>query len=734
MTTTSRRLFALFVTLFAAGALHAQTATIAGRVVSSDEEAHPVAGATVRIAALGRGAIASAAGVFAIPRLEPGTYTLTVSSIGYAAIDTVVRVDAGDSVWLELAVDPEEHESEGVVVTGTRTQRTISDVPVRVEMVPQEEIEEKLLMSPANVAMLLNESTGMRVQTTSPTTGSANLRIQGLPGRYTAVLTDGVPNVGGLSSGFGLTELPPLNLRQVEIIKGAASALYGADAIAGVVNFITKDPTPVLEASALFNVTSQKGIDIAGYAGQSFGDVGATLMVSRNTQPRYDVDGDGFADVSEYARTSVSPKLVVRSHGGDMRLDVALGFLDEDRLGGSMRGEPVAEGSDAFYLESIASRRYSATAEWSWTQWKEAVAVKGAAMSLHRSARYGVRPFDADQRVGYGEAQYAIDLGEHRVLVAGVVSLDDFEDRSGAAGAARSYRYVVPGILAQEEWAVSQAWTVLASARVDRHNVYGTFITPRASIMFRPSHALTLRLGGGTGFKAPTIFVEEAEERGFQGVRLAADVRAERSTSATFDVNWRGALGDAVGAEINAAAYLTMLDDALVADDSIETGALVLRNATGTTTTRGAEVSVKMNVDDVKLSVGYTFLYALQNDQGVESELALNPRHSLGAILMWESEDLGARVGLEAYYTGAQRLVGHPTRSTSPSYWVTGLLLEKANGPARLFVNFENMTDTRQTRFDPIVSGDPSVAPVETVPVYAPLEGRVINGGVRFVF
>jgi iron complex outermembrane receptor protein len=133
-----------------------------------------------------------------------------------------------------------------------------------------------------------------------------------------------------------------------------------------------------------------------------------------------------------------------------------------------------------------------------------------------------------------------------------------------------------------------------------------------------------------------------------------------------------------------------------------------------------------------KLSAGYTFLYATEEDRGAVTEAVLNPRHSVGAVLFYENEDAGLKTGLETYWTGRQRLERNPYRSHSPSYFISGLIAEKALGHIRLFVNFENIFDTRQTRWDPILTGLPSGAP-RTVPIYAPLEGRVVNGGVRFV-
>jgi iron complex outermembrane receptor protein len=243
---TARFVFTLGLALLATIPLAAQTGQIRGEVTAGgaheedgektrpdragEQEAAPVVGATVRLDDLRRGAVTRSDGSFTITDVSAGVHRLLISSVGYRTVDTTVDLAAGGVLDLHIVMEPKEEEGEEVVVTATRTQRSIDDVPVRIEVVPQEEVEEKLMMSPSNVAMLLNESTGMRVQTTSPTTGTANLRIQGLPGRYTQILVDGVPNVGGLAAGFGLTELPPLNLRQVEIIKGAASALYGASA------------------------------------------------------------------------------------------------------------------------------------------------------------------------------------------------------------------------------------------------------------------------------------------------------------------------------------------------------------------------------------------------------------------------------------------------------------------------------------------------------------------------
>ena len=126
-------------------------------------------------------------------------------------------------------------------MTATRTTQRIQDLPIRVEVVPQEEIDEKLSMTPGDVAMMLTETNGLRVQVTSPSTGAANVRVQGLRGRYTEILSDGLPLYGQAGS-ISVLQIPPMDLGQVEIIKGVASALYGSSALGGVINLVSRRP------------------------------------------------------------------------------------------------------------------------------------------------------------------------------------------------------------------------------------------------------------------------------------------------------------------------------------------------------------------------------------------------------------------------------------------------------------------------------------------------------------
>ncbi len=192
----------------------------------------------------------------------------------------------------------EEGESEDIIVQGTRTRRRVQDEPIRVEVIGREEIEEKLLMRPGNIAMLVNETGGVRVQVTSPALGAANIRIQGMEGRYTQLLADGLPLYGGQASSLGVLQIAPTDLGQVEVIKGAASALYGPSALGGVINLISRRPGDSLEAELLANATTRDGQDLTAYLSTPVGrGWSASITGGAHRQSRHDLYEDGWLDI-----------------------------------------------------------------------------------------------------------------------------------------------------------------------------------------------------------------------------------------------------------------------------------------------------------------------------------------------------------------------------------------------------------------------------------------------------
>jgi iron complex outermembrane receptor protein len=250
---------------------------------------------------------------------------------------------------------------------------------------------------------------------------------------------------------------------------------------------------------------------------------------------------------------------------------------------------------------------------------------------------------------------------------------------------------------------------------------------PRLSVLFEPSQSLTFRLGGGMGYKTPTVFTEDAERVQFRNV-LPIDVDQtdlERSIGGNFDVNYKWTPFPGVVMTLNTLLFYTKIDDPMVLELT-DSGYYTFLQPDGYVDTRGAEVNLKVKYGDFKLFTGYTHANVKQHQNGTVADFPLVAKHRLNNVLMYEKEEK-FWVGLEAYYYSPQKL---STGETGQSYWIMGLMSEKKFGDKfSIFLNFENFLDTRQTRFDQIYTG--SLNDPQFTDIYAPVDGFVVNGGVK---
>ena len=254
----------------------------------------PVEGVLIRAA--GRSSQTDAAGNARLV-LPVGRQLLSLARIGYQPrqVNVVVVRDSVVAVKVEFVMDEMAEELEEIRVSTTRIERLAGESPIRVEVVDEMEVDENTLMSPSGITMLLNETPGIRVQAASPTLGTGSVRILGLPGQYTAMLADGLPLYGGSTSALGPLDVSPVDLHQVEIIKGAASALYGGQALGGVINLVSKPPTGKKEV--LLNRRTMGVTDAATWLSRRLSpETGVSLLASGTLQDDWDVDEDGWGD------------------------------------------------------------------------------------------------------------------------------------------------------------------------------------------------------------------------------------------------------------------------------------------------------------------------------------------------------------------------------------------------------------------------------------------------------
>jgi outer membrane receptor for ferrienterochelin and colicins len=659
---------------------------------------------------------------------EDGVVTLTVSGMatrilvraeGFPDAEQTVALVPGMTRTVAFLLGELPHHKEEITVAATRTDRRIDDQPLRIEVLQREEIEEKMLMTPGDIVMMLNEMGGMRVQATSPSLGAASVRVQGMRGRYTRFLSDGLPLFGDQPGGLGLLQIPPMDLGQVEVIKGASSALYGAGAMGGVVNLVSRRPGDEPERELLVNQTTRGGTDVVFWSEQPLTDrVGLTFLGGGHWQGRHDADGDGWADLPGYTRVVARPRVFWNDDAG-RSLFATAGLMREARRGGTLPdrrlpapGIPHPETLDTLRLDGgVVAQTVLGDGL--------VLTARGAASHVGHDHQFGDEVETDRHRSVFAETAVRGAAGRHTWVVGAAVEHDAFTPADVPAFA---YRYTVPGIFVQDDVDVA-AWLALSgSARLDRHSEYGWFLSPRVSALARHGE-WTARLSGGTGFFGPTALTEETEAAGLRRLAMPASLRAERGRSASFDLTHaRGPLSSTLTLFTSRVRHPVRV---------IREGAYAIVNDTAQVRNHGFELLGTWREEPVSVTASYAYVRAREGL--AREDVPLTPRHAAGLVAMLESEDAG-RIGLELYYTGRQRLEANPYRDDSRPYVILGLLAERVVGRYRLFVNGENLTGVRQSRWDPLLRPTRADDGRWTVDAWAPLEGRTVNAGVRIGF
>ena len=693
-----------FVICAFASAARAQTASVRLEIRSDGGVA---AGASVVVNGVEHRA--DEHGVLALD-LPPGQIEVVVVKEGFAPASVTFEIRTGETRTVAIDLQPQETMEEHVTVAATRTDKRIEDQPMRVEVLDREEIEEKLMMTPGDIVMMLNEMGGLRVQATSPSLGAASIRIQGMRGRYTRFLSDGLPLFGEQVGSFGLLQIPPTDLAQVEVIKGVASSLYGAGAMSGVVNLVSRRPGAEPQREALVNRSTRGATDgVFWYSAPLNANWGMT-----------DVNDDAWADLPRYARGVVRPRVFWDNHGGRSFFATA-GATWEDRSGGTMPGG-VLSATGAPYVEALDTRRFDGGASGQTLLGERyVVTARASAAYANQDHRFGETEERDRRRTAFAEVAVRTAVGRQIIVAGAAAEHDSLRPRDVPPF---GYAFTVPGVFAQDDVDVAKWLAVSMSGRIDVHNEFGTFVSPRVSALLR-ANGWSSRLSFGTGFFAPTPLTEETEAAGLSRLLIPSALKAERGRSASLDVT-RSA--GAVSATVT--LFASRVRDPIEVD---RTDTFVLRNLEAPATNAGVELLGTWRRAPFSATATYTYVNARERLDGTRVSVALTPRHSAGLVGMWERADRG-RIGLEWYYTGEQRLEANPYRERSAPYVLFGALVERRIGRYRLFINAENLGDVRQTDWDPLIRPARGADGRWTVDAWAPLDGRVVNGGIRVAF
>lgn len=552
---------------------------ISGHVVEDGTESG-IAYASILIVETGDGTMSNEEGRFEFRNMRPGKYTLRVSMVGYGTKTKEVTVNRDFVSVVHFKLKMEGVAIDEVVVSANRNEVSRRDAPVVVSVASMKLFE--TINSP-DLAKSLNYITGLRVENNCQNCAFPQVRINGLEGPYSQILMNSRPVVSSLSGVYVLEQIPVNMIERVEVVRGGGSALFGANAVGGTINIITKDPV-----SDSFSVNS----NMACYGGDSWEqNIGANAsLVSkdnsygiamysnyRNRNP-YDHDGDGFSELGKISMNTFGLRTFYRpSHMS--RLGLEYHTTNEFRRGGNKFDLEPHE-SDITEQTKHVINSGGVSYDIGWNAYKDKLSLYASVQHIDRDSYYGAQrdPYaygKTDDLTWVTGATYTGSIDKllfSPATFTGGVEFQENRLHDMMTGYKRDMRQDVriASVFMQNEWDID-LFTLLVGARVDKHNLIDDPIfSPRVNLLFKPGRALQARLTYSTGFRAPQAYDEDLHVTAVGGegvqIRLADNLKEERSNSFSGSVDWTVTLGH-WQANMLVEGFYTGLDKVFVLED-----------------------------------------------------------------------------------------------------------------------------------------------------------------------
>ena len=655
-----------------------------------------------------------------------GNHMLSFTAVGYQK--KWIKILLPDTNVIEIRLEKEQIELEEVtIISSTRNNQTIENAPIKVEVLDSEEMEEESTVKPADILGIIGDASGLQVQQSDAISGNANIRIQGLEGRYTQILRDGFPLYEGYSGGFGLTSVPPLDLKQIELIKGSASTLFGGGAIGGLVNLISKKPSSEQEGVITLNQTSLKETNFNNYFSKRYKKIGYSFYAGLTNRSSADVNKDGISDVSQNKTTVLHPRLFFYPNNST---NIVLGvtITNDEGFGGDMK---VIEGkgdSTHSYFQKNDVRRISGDIlfEKNFSD-NNKLTVKTSLSNYERKINTSSHYFKAEQMDYYSEIALLLKKKKSNWITGINFTGSHFSKLQGDIVYLKETKNNTVGIFTQYNYTIFKNTSIEAGLRDDYSDKYFNFLLPRIAIFKKINDHWGARLGVGAGYKLPNALSPQIKDYEIENILpINTSVQAEHSIGYNAEINYKKKWNNEKTLFINHAFFLTQINKPVIASE--DTSQLIsFSNALKPIVTKGFDTYVKLKVQDWEFYAGCTYTIAERKYLSNNQFMPLTPPFRMACMLTREIENKG-RFCIEASYNGKQYRVDY---SRTPAYFFMAAMAQiTLQKHIDLIINCENIFDYRQSKIEKLFSGNIS-NPVFN-PLWAPIDGRIVNACIKF--
>ena len=570
--------------------------------VVKDQDHNLLFGATVYNSLNGKSTLTNEEGVFSIASIK-GDNKLVISYVGYTP--KILNVDGNTTNIGTIAL--ENDSLEEVVISGTLRQVSKLKSAVQIELYSADFFR---ATPKASFFEAIEGINGVRPQLNCNICNTGDIHINGQEGANTMVLIDGLPLVSGLSTVYGLSGIPQSLIKQVEVIKGPASTLYGSEAIGGVINLITKLPENVHRFNIDAYTTSWGELNVDLGAKYQLKSVQGLIGVNYfNYSNPIDNNEDGFTDLTLQHRISIFNKIKMK------RNSIAFRYFYEDRWGGEMNWNSDYRGGTQVYGESIYTSRIEVFGKYDVS---ENLFLQYSLNNHDQNSVYGSTSYNALQTIGFLQGIYSKALKNHNLLVGATYRYTSYDDNTPATQTKEVT--TLPGLFIQDEWKLGNSQTLLSGIRYDRNSIYGDIWTPRLNYKWASNDESSIvRLGFGTGYRVVNVFTEDhAALTGARDVVFTENILPEKSWN--VNVNWNQKLYSKFGTifDLDLSVFKTEFSNRILPDYETNPNQIIYSNLDGKSVTQGITLNINsLSANGLKVNLGATFIDSkiIQNNE-----------------------------------------------------------------------------------------------------------------------
>lgn len=557
---------------------------------------------SVCIRKAGVATMTDATGHYFLKNLPVGEQEIEVDLVGYYTEKKTVSVLRNSTAEVNFELVEDRMALNEVVVTANRNATLRMMAPNVVNV-----LDGKLLEATQSTTLAqgLNFQPGLRVEDNCQNCGFSQVRINGLDGHYSQILLDSRPVFSALNGVYGLEQIPSNMIERVEVVRGGGSALFGASAIGGTINIITKEPVRN-SASFSHDINAIGGFD----AFDNNTMMNASIVTDNNKMGYYvyaqnrhrsalDINKDDYSDLPVLDNQAVGMSSYFRL-SGQSRLSFDYHGLHEFRRGGNRLDRAPHE---ANITEQTEHHITGGNVDFDWNSIDERDRLNAWFSCQHtaRKSFYGGTGETVTPETMV-EATKAYGRTSGLTLVTGLqflhkfeklwfmpanltvgaeYNLDDMDDRAVGYNIRNRQRIHILSLYGQNEWTDKQ-FTFLLGARLDKHSLLKLPVfSPRVTFRYNPVHGINLRLTYAGGFRAPQTFDEDLHIALVGGERLvtqkAENLKEEKSHSFSLSSDMYHDFGD-LQANLLAEAFYTNLRDVFALrtlNEKDENGSLV---------------------------------------------------------------------------------------------------------------------------------------------------------------